>query len=77
MTEPEIQTLHEVARDVKDIRKLLFGNGRPGICDRVTITEQAVRQIQEAHGPERSGNWIALAAVMVALISLFVTLSGS
>ena len=73
----EIQTLHEVARDVKDIRKLLFGNGRPGICDRVTITEQTVRQMQEAHGPGRSGNWIALAAVMVALISLLMTLSGS
>jgi len=74
MTEDDVILLREVSRDVKDIRKAVFGNGRPGLCDRVIIAEQAIKSLVDQHGAGHSGNKIALAAVVVSLVALAVTI---
>ena len=76
MTDIEHGKLDVIASDVRDIKKAVFGNGRPGLCDRVAIVETAVKQLADSISPGARGNWIALAAVMVALISLFMSIKG-
>ncbi len=86
----ENDLLHDVHRmvsqiddRVNDLRKAVFGNGRPGLIDRMTVIEQRTKAIieSEASCPAREAftggamrqdraNYLAIAAVVLAGLSV-------
>jgi hypothetical protein len=86
----ENELLHDVHRmvsqiddRVNDLRKAVFGNGRPGLLDRMTVIEQRTSAIveseltcpaREAFTGEASrqsrANYLAIAAVVLAGLSV-------
>ena len=88
----DTELLHDVHRMVSqiddrvaDLRKAVFGNGRPGLIDRMTVIEQRTGTIMdsEASCPAREAftggamrqdraNWLAVAAVLLAGLSVIM-----
>lgn len=62
ITEP--QTTEELVRaiykSIKNTEKILFGNGQPGLCDRMTTQEATTRTLQ----------WAVV--VVIALIGILI-----
>jgi hypothetical protein len=92
----ENELLHDVHRmvsqiddRVNDLRKAVFGNGRPGLLDRMTVIEQRTSAIVESEAtcPAREAftgeaarqsraNYLALAAVVLAGLSVIMAYTG-
>ncbi len=70
----EEHLLTRIDERVHEIHKAVFGNGRPGLCDRMTMTEGDVRGLLEIHGTGREGNKIAWMALLVSLAAVGVML---
>lgn len=59
--------IQRLVEDVKSVKHVLFGNGRPGFGDRLIVVEEAMKLIK----------WVAAtsgAAVLVGLVNLILNL---
>ena len=82
----KIENIVAITSDrVNDLRKAVFGNGRKGLIDRMTETEQTVLKIISDHSScparesasnvakrQRAANTIALGAVLISLATLLL-----
>ena len=74
------QHLIESVAILKDLKKAVFGNGKPGLLDRVIVIEerQASCPAREAFKmgarQQRSANIISFGALAVAVIAFFKTI---
>jgi hypothetical protein len=59
---------------VYEVHKAVFGNGRPGLCDRMTMAEGDLRGLLEIHSAGREGNKIAWMALLVSMAAVVVML---
>ena len=61
-------------RMTKDLHKAVFGNGQPGLITRVTQVETKQKDCQDARAaePANRSNWIALAALVVCAIGIWL-----
>lgn len=61
--------LHEIRDDVKSLKKLLTGNGEPGLCEKVRKVEDRVDMIEKK--PFRIKEWLIF---MITVSTFFVLL---
>nr|BDD44671.1 hypothetical protein 2 [Legionellales bacterium] len=55
--------IDEIRHDVKDIKKLLLGNGDVGICEQVRINQTDIKDMKAR--PANIKNWIVGAAIII------------
>ena len=75
-----IRESHDILTALKPMvtehRKTLYGNGTPGIVNRITLIEAAHVECTKRRDSKtpRAANLIALAALVVAAVSVYVSL---
>ena len=80
MDEHTTKLLEEVRADVKDMRRLLIGNGKPGVIGDLRDLK-AWRERTTRHDHTTGSRWwdvgkILIASVVTALVTTLTTLAG-
>jgi hypothetical protein len=79
ITEPQTidELVRETHRDVKELKTIVKGNGKPGLCDRVLIQEMILQKHIEEEKNKREGSWrltdtlLSAGMLIVTLVAVF------
>lgn len=80
MTDADREMLVRIDENVTALKKVVFGNGRPGLASRMDKIEEQHRICYESLSreknikPAKTGNIIALCALVVAIASPFIVI---
>lgn len=68
-----LERLSAIQTEVKDLKKSIDGNGRPGIADRLTKAETLLEERTGASSKQVAGVSAGVSSLLFALMELFKT----